>query len=173
MLVKQIPNQYNMKLLKYTACMFVAATLFTLPFASFAADEKTADNPTLAQPVKSVLDHYLKIQAALAQDSIKGVDENASAIAKSVRGDEKKLLSSDVATQAEKLAKAADLTAARDAFQPLSNLLIKYLADNKAGVGTYHEVFCPMVNASWLQTETDIKNPYLGNAMLSCGEFKN
>ncbi len=95
------------------------------------------------------------------------------AIAKAVRSDDKKMLSTDVATQAETLAKATDLEAARAAFKPLSNSLIKYLADNKAGVGTYHEAYCPMAQASWLQTEKDIKNPYMGNAMSSCGQFRN
>lgn len=162
-----------MKLLKHTARLFVAATLVALPFASFAADEKTADNSALKQPVKSVFDSYLKIQAELANDSIKGVAENASAIAKAVRGDEKKLLSSDVATRAETLAKATDLEAAREAFKPLSDSLIKYLADNKGGAGAYYEAFCPMANASWLQTNNVINNPYLGSSMSSCGEFKN
>ena len=79
----------------------------------------------------------------------------------------------DVAKQAEALAKAKDLKAAREADKPLSASLIKYLADNKAGKGTYHEAYCPMVKASWLQTGKDIKNPYMGKDMLSCGEFKN
>jgi iron complex transport system permease protein len=51
--------------------------------------------------------------------------------------------------------------------------LIKYLADNKAGKGTYHEAYCPMVKASWLQTEKNITNPYMGKAMLTCGVLKN
>ena len=162
-----------MKLFKPATCLLVAAVLGTLPFASFAADEKMMDNSALMQPVKSVLDHYLMIQAALAKDSIKGVDENASAIAKAVRGDDMKMLSPDVAAQAETLAKATDLETARAAFKPLSNSLIKYLTDHKAGAGAYHEAFCPMAGASWLQTEKNIKNPYMGNAMSSCGEFKN
>jgi hypothetical protein len=162
-----------MKLFKLTTRLFLAAALVALPFASFADDEKVADNSALTQPVKSVLGHYLMIQAALASDSLKGVDENASAIAKAVRGDDAKRLSPDVATQAETLAKATDLETARAAFKPLSNSLIKYLADNKAGVGTYHEAFCPMAQASWLQTEKDIKNPYMGNAMSGCGQFRN
>lgn len=161
-----------MKLLKHTVRLLVAATLIAAPLAGFAED-KMKEEPALMQPVKSVYDSYLKIQAELAKDSIKGVDENANAIAKAVRGDEMKMLPADVATQAEALAKAKDLKTAREAFKPLSKSLIKYLADNKAGKGTYHEAYCPMVKASWLQTEKEIKNPYMGNEMLSCGEFKN
>src|SRR5882724_12439529 len=150
-----------MKLFKHTIGLFLITALVALPFVGFAADEKMTDNSALMQPVKSVLDHYLLIQAALAKDSIKGVDENASAITKAVKGDDMKMLSPDVATQAETLAKAKDLKAARAAFKPLSASLVKYLADNKAGKGTYHEVHCPMAKASWLQEGTDIKNPYM------------
>jgi membrane fusion protein, copper/silver efflux system len=132
-----------------------------------------ADQPVLMEPVKSVLDHYLMIQTELAKDSLKGVDEHADAIAKAVRGDQMKMLSPEVAKQAETLAKAKDLKAAREAFKPLSASLIKYLADNKAGKGVYREGYCPMVKASWLQKETDIKNPYMGKAMLACGQLKN
>ena len=84
-----------------------------------------------------------------------------------------KMLFPDVAKQADALAQAKDLKAARAAFKPLSASLVKYLADNKAGVGTYHEAYCPMVKASWLQTGKAIKNPYMGKQMLSCGELKN
>jgi len=156
-----------MKMFKHTTRLFISA-LIALPLAGFAAEEKA-----LMQPVKSVLDHYLMIQTELAKDSIKGVDEHATAIAKAVRGDEMKMLSPDITKQTETLAKAKDLKAAREAFKPLSASLVKYLADNKAGKGTYHEAYCPMVKASWLQKETEVRNPYMGKEMLTCGTLKN
>lgn len=125
------------------------------------------------EPVKSVYDHYLKIQSELANDSLKGVGEHASAIAKAAKADDMKMLPADVATQAEKVGQAKNLKAAREAFKPLSASLIKYLADNKVPKGTYREASCPMVKASWLQTDKAIKNPYMGKEMLACGEFKN
>ncbi|MEO8426266.1 MAG: DUF3347 domain-containing protein [Verrucomicrobiota bacterium] len=132
-----------------------------------------ADNAALMEPVKSVLDHYLTIQTELAKDSMKGLDEHANAIAKLIKGDDMKMLPPEVAKQAEALAKSKDLKWAREAFKPLSTSLIKYLGDNKAGKGTYHEAYCPMVKASWLQTEKNITNPYMGKAMLTCGVLKN
>jgi hypothetical protein len=125
------------------------------------------------EPVKSVYDHYLKVQTALAGDSLKGVDENASAIAKAVRTDDMKMLPAEVAQEADKLVKSKDLKAAREAFKPLSDSLVKYLADNKVPKGTYHQAYCPMVKASWLQTDKSIKNPYMGKSMLTCGEFQD
>jgi Cu(I)/Ag(I) efflux system membrane fusion protein len=148
-----------------TTVMVAAAFLFHTP--------AHADDSALKEPVKSVLNHYLTIQSNLAGDSIQGLGEHAAAISKAVAGDTAKLLPPDVAKQADTLAKARDLKAARDAFKPLSASLIKYLADNKAGKGAYHEVYCPMAEASWLQTGKDIRNPYYGKDMLDCGEIKN
>src|SRR5437016_12559031 len=156
-----------MKLFAKTNCLLIGAALMALPAAS------SAEEAALMEPVKSVYDHYIAIQTDLAKDSVKGLDENANAIAKAVKGDQMKMLSPDVAKQAEALAKAKDLKGARAAFKPLSASLIKYLADNKAGKGTYHEAYCPMVKASWLQTGKDIRNPYMGKEMLTCGELKN
>src|SRR5260221_8543697 len=155
--------------MKLTSIIPVVAAVGLL----FNTAARAADDPALMEPVKSVLDYYLKIQTELAKDSIKGVDEHATAISKAVKGDDMKMLSPDVAKQADALAQAKDIKAARAAFKPLSASLVKYLADNKAGGGTYHEAYCPMVKASWLQTGKAIKNPYMGKEMLSCGELKN
>ena|SRR5690242_11122649 len=160
-----------MKLIKDTLLTFAALALLVAPLAAYSADDKKMD--PLMEPVKSVLDNYLAIQKELTKDSIKGVDEHATAIAKAVKGDDMKMLPAEVAAQAEALAKAKDLKAAREAFKPLSASLVKYLADNKAGKGTYHEAYCPMANANWLQTEKQIRNPYYGKSMLDCGELKN
>src|SRR4051812_26420500 len=57
-----------------------------------------ADNPALMEPVKSVFDNYLKIQTALAKDSLEGVPEKATAMAKAIKGDEMKMLTPKIAT---------------------------------------------------------------------------
>jgi hypothetical protein len=153
-----------MKLMK-TILLAAVAGLF------WSVGAHAADNSALTAPVKSVYDHYLKIQSALAGDSLAGVAENANAIAKAVQGDAK-MLPADIDTQAEALAKAKDLKAARAAFKPLSDALIKYLADHKAK-DAYVEVYCPMANASWLQADKNVNNPYMGKSMAECGEIQN
>src|SRR6266850_2374444 len=100
--------------MKLTSIIPVVAAVGLL----FNTAARAADDSALMEPVKSVLDHYLMIQTELAKDSIKGVDEHARAIAKAVNGDEMKMLSPDVAKQAEALAKAKELKTAREAFKP-------------------------------------------------------
>ena len=116
-------------------------------------------NRTLQEPVKSVIDHYLKIQGALADDSTNGISSNAVAIAKTVKADQAKVLDSKVADAADAVARAKDLATVRENFKDLSQSLIKYLADKKVKTGELDEVFCPMANAYWLQTNATIANP--------------
>lgn len=118
-----------------------------------------------AQPsppaTRSVFDNYLKIQAALAQDSLKNAPASALALAEAVRGDQTKSFPAAIAEQAESLSKAKNLTPARKAFKPLSDSLIDYLKASRVQ-GTYYELYCPIAKASWLQTNAVAKNPYLG-----------
>lgn len=107
-----------MKLLTQAARLQLALVLLAAPMAAFSADEKKMEEPALMEPVKGVLDHYLLIQRELAKDSMKGVDENATAISKAVGGDEMKMLPADVAKQADALARAKDIKAAREALSP-------------------------------------------------------
>lgn len=134
---------------------------------------RTEPAPALPKPVQAVFDSYIKIQTTLAQDSLKGVSANATAIAKAVQGDAATALPADVAKQAETLAKVSDIKAAREAFKPLSDSLIKYLAVNKAHAGHYTKVFCSMANARWIQTGTAVSNPYFGKSMLRCGKIES
>ena len=151
--------------LKLYATLVMAVVAFLTP--------ARAGSSALMEPVKSVLDHYLAIQTNLASDTIKGVNDHATAISKAVAGDTMKMLPPEVAKQADTLAQAKDLKAAREAFKPLSASLIKYFAANKSAKAAYQEVYCPMAEASWLQIGKDIKNPYYGKEMLDCGELKN
>lgn len=134
---------------------------------------RAGDNSALTPSVNSVYGNYLKIQAELFKDSIKGVSENARTISESVNSDDKKALPSEVAKEADELAKATNLSSAREAFKPLSRSLIKYLADNKVHSDSFTEIYCSMADASWLQTESEVHNPYLGKSMPNCGEVKH
>lgn len=122
-------------------------------------------------PARSVLENYEGIQKALAADSMTGISESARTIARAIRTDAGKSLPLTVAEDAEKLAEAKDLKAARRAFKPLSASLIAWLAQDQVGSSGYEAAYCPMANANWRQKGEQITNPYLGKKMLNCGEF--
>jgi Cu(I)/Ag(I) efflux system membrane fusion protein len=140
--------------------------------AAATAPQASAPGPLFMQPVQSVFDNYIKVRGALARDSVEGVASAGTAMVKAVQADSMKMLPPKVAQQSEALAKAKDLEAARDAFKSLSESLISYVSDQKVAAGTYHVVYCPMAKASWLQTESTVINPYMGKAMIHCGQIK-
>ena len=126
---------------------------------------------TLAVPLQTTLDKYIVIQTALAADSLDGVAGAAKDIAATAKASDG-VVPEVVASQAGILAKAANIKAAREAFKPLSASLIAALPAQKSISGRYYEAFCPMANASWIQTGKQIANPYFGASMSGCGESR-
>jgi len=124
-----------------------------------------------AELPKTLVDPYLQVQAALASDKFEPVATNAQAIgaAAATLGPDAELL----ASAAKKLEAAKDIAAARTAFGEVSTALVAYAEKTKSELGAELRVaYCPMVNRPWLQKDKEIKNPYYGAAMISCGSFK-
>ncbi|ESU27008.1 hypothetical protein FLJC2902T_23490 [Flavobacterium limnosediminis JC2902] len=69
-------------------------------------------------------------------------------------------------------AKSDSLDEIRTGFGKISGSMIA-LADQKVfGSDTLYVLFCPMKKTSWLDDTKDVKNPYYGKAMLTCGSVK-
>jgi Protein of unknown function (DUF3347) len=121
---------------------------------------------------KPLIDAYLQVQTDLASDKMDNVPAQASAIqtAASPLGKDAEAL----AAAAKKLEGAKDIAAARTAFGEVSEALIAYAEKTKSNLGPEIRVaYCPMVNKPWLQKDQEIKNPYYGKSMLSCGSFRS
>ena len=121
--------------------------------------------------MKAIVGSYLDIQRQLVADKIDGVKAPAKSIAAQAArmGDAGR----DMATAAAALEQAGDLTAAREAFGPLSEAVIAAArAEGWKDVGDVKVAYCPMVKHSWLQKEDQIRNPYYGASMSTCGEFR-
>ena len=132
-----------------------------------------AKHAILSEPAQSVFDGYVKIQTGLAQDSFDAVKDNAANLVKALQADSAKALPAKLSEHATALANAKDLASAREAFKPFSQSLIDFLKTQNLPAGSYYEVYCPMADASWVQTEKTVANPYFGKAMLHCGQIKS
>ena len=78
-----------------------------------------------------------------------------------------------VKADAEKIKQTADLATQRESFYQLSAkifTLVKQFGGNKQEL---HQQYCPMAfndqGAYWLSDKTEIRNPYFGDEMLTCG----
>ncbi len=69
-----------------------------------------------------------------------------------------------------------DLASQRKAFKLFGDALYKSLKTFGSGGITIYYDYCPMANgntgAYWLSDAKEIRNPYFGNEMLSCGKVK-
>ena len=126
------------------------ALLVTLPL--FA-------NPNLFTKYEAVRQGFLKL-------SIKEVQASATAFAAEAR----KAKQTDLAKEADAVAKSADLDKARVEFAKLSESMIKLQAKTEGKrPAVYH---CPMIRKQWLQPKGTVGNPY-DTAMALCGALKS
>lgn len=140
--------------------MVLAFALSMFTQGLFAADLPTA-----------LVDPYLQVQVALAGDQLTGIASYAQSMATAATAlgkDAEKIVAG-----AKKLGLAKDIAAARTAFGEVSQALSDYAEKTKSGFGAgVRLAYCPMADKPWLQRDKEIKNPYYGAAMLTCGSFK-
>jgi hypothetical protein len=149
------------------ALVFVAATV-----GACAPAPQTQNTPAAGGEMpRTIVDPYLKIQSALADDSIDGVRANAGNIATAATALGAPAMKIDMA--AVQLASAADLPAAREKFGTLSEAIDAYMTGLKlAPPEGVRVAVCPMVQKPWMQEGAAIANPYYGKDMPTCGSFR-
>ena len=124
-----------------------------------------------AEMSRAVVDPYLKIQAALSDDTMDGVKASAGDVATAAAALGAPAMKID--TTALQLASAIEIEDAREKFGTLSEAIDSYMTGLKLKAPEGVKVaFCPMVQKPWLQTAAAIDNPYYGKSMISCGNFR-
>ena len=128
--------------------------------------------PALAADLPPVLvDAYLRAQTALVADSIKELPDAAKA--NETGAAPLGAAAQPVVDGARKMAAAKDIAAARTAFGEMSDALVGYAEKSGSALPDgLHVAYCPMANKPWVQKGTDIKNPYYGASMSTCGVIK-
>ncbi|WP_242529318.1 DUF3347 domain-containing protein [Methylacidimicrobium sp. B4] len=124
----------------------------------------------LPPDLDAVMPPYLAMGKALAEDSLKGIPSQATAMKGLVERAGSGFFPKELPQDLDRLAKAGDLDAARLAYKDVSDRLITLFREHKVQTGRYFVCTCPMAQASWIQADKEIKNPYYGSAMLLCGD---
>ncbi|MBX9767425.1 MAG: hypothetical protein K2X47_09155 [Bdellovibrionales bacterium] len=148
-----------MKLFAALLTVFVSLTLSLVS----QAEKAPSGNIEKRDEVSEVLLYYIKIQEKLASDSIGGIKSEAIAIQQAA-----KKLNPEISRTSEKLAGAKNIQEAREIFKELSGSVVPLV--NGSRTTEFEVVSCSMAKAKWVQRKGDIKNPYYGKSMLSCGD---
>jgi membrane fusion protein, copper/silver efflux system len=143
----------------------------------------------VGEPVKNelrkVLNKYLELKDALVSDNSALAGEKSKALEKSLNNlnlnslnqEEKKIWDSfqkEMAAAVKRISGADNIEAQREYFIELSTTTIGLVKTFQlTGDGLYVQR-CPMANsdrgANWLSRTNEIRNPYFGSSMLTCGE---
>lgn len=137
-----------------------------------------------ATSIKSIADHYLHIKNALANDDSKEATSGAKAMAAVVGKLDKSLLTAEQKAAYDKdegklkehaaaiAANADKIKDQRAHFVMLSETMYDFVKSFGAGRPVYHD-HCPMARdnqgAMWLSETEEVKNPYFGAEMPTCG----
>ncbi|HKT79448.1 MAG TPA: DUF3347 domain-containing protein [Vicinamibacterales bacterium] len=152
-----------------TAVWFLAISLW---IAACSPAPAGGESPAEGSPMPAdVVTPYLKVADALANDSIDGVKANAGDLATAASRLGAPAMKID--TAAVQLASATEIADARTKFGALSEAVVTYVDGLKLKLPDDVKVaICPMNQKPWLQEGSDIRNPYFGSSMLTCGNFR-
>lgn len=143
--------------------------------------EVSEEEKSVLQPLFS---NYLELKDALVNDDFQKAKSEGKELQQAIDQVQVAALSDEVKavlkinipklqSVTDRLVNAASIDAARKEFISLSNTMID-LAQSTKPMDEMYIQHCPMANsnqgADWLSLSTEVKNPYYGASMLSCGE---
>jgi len=133
--------------------------------------------------MKSMLQNYLGIKNALIDGNSEKAAASSAAMFEAMKGFDKSLLTaeqkktyddieSDLKDHAEHISKSK-LDHQREHFAMMSKDMYDMVKAFGAGMTLYHD-HCPMFKdgSMWLSESKDIRNPYYGEKMMTCGSVE-
>lgn len=124
-----------------------------------------------AQNTSNLLNKYISVKNALVNSDAKEANTTISTFYEAIKSEENFTQKNDLLKATDKLSKAGNnLEKQRAAFNDVSTVLWKVVkSSDKVNQPVYYQ-YCPMKKAYWLSKEKEIKNPYYGSSMLTCGK---
>ena len=149
------------------------------------AAKKVSVSQKAKDALKPLFTEYLSMKDALTNDNLENAKKAGSNILKTVDGLNMALftgeshnvwmgLSSDLKNTLQHVQHFKTLEEIRKAFQQVSNTIIGLETSFNPNDEALYVMHCPMANnnkgADWVSTSKEVKNPYYGQSMPTCGE---
>ena len=149
--------------------IFILGLLITL-FAGAGIAQDSTQQKRLSQ----LLPDYYGLKDALVSGDPTIASQKAEDFVKTLNGIDHEFIAEDNANallkDAGAISETKDLKSQREYFSKLSdNMFILAKAVNLSSAAIYQQ-YCPMKKTYWLSPDKQIRNPYYGNAMLTCGK---
>ena len=155
-------------------------------------EKKADEHASQAMPIEikkkidqmqSVFNSYFEVKDALVSTNASAASEKGANFVSSLKAVKMNELAMDVhmvwmkvmkelESDAQKIANSKKIEDKRNALIPITKNIYALMKVAKTDTPTYYQ-FCPMANggkgANWLSKENEVKNPYYGSLMMSCG----
>jgi len=130
-------------------------------------------NPGTSSQTGQILSAYYQLKDNLVKGDPATAAASAEYLIIAVKGSDTTTIDGNTQSillkDAIAISQTKDLKLQREKFAILSNNMIELAKRVKFTPEPVYRQYCPMKKASWLSHEKVIKNPYYGNAMLTCG----
>lgn len=150
-----------------------------------AAVTYTGIDAHISASMKMIVDHYLHIKNALTNDNGSEAASGADAMGKAISLVDASFLTAEQKETFDKIKddlkehaghigkNGNDISQQREHFSMMSEDMLQLVSAFGGGRPLYHD-HCPMYQdgkgALWLSESKEIKNPYFGAKMISCGK---
>ena len=132
-----------------------------------------AQDSTQQRQLSQLLTQYYEIKDALVAGNGNNASAKAQEFIKIANSIDYKLISEGninaLLKDATPVSESKDVKVQREHFANLSNNMATLAKAVKLTADPVYKQYCPMKKTYWLSNEKAIKNPYYGNAMLTCG----
>lgn len=124
-----------------------------------------------AQNTNDLFNNYINVKNALVNSDRKTASQAIETFYQSLKSAQNFAQKDELLRAAEKLNKTNNLEKQRASFNDVSTQMWKLVKGSDKVSQTVYYQYCPMKKAYWLSKEKDIKNPYYGSSMLTCGKI--
>jgi len=136
--------------------------------------EATKVDRNTQQQFSQLLSTYLNIKNALVTGDVNSAASNADQFLRTANTIDFKVISEGnlhiLSKDAGNISATEDLQKQREHFATLSTNMASVSKAFKLTDKSIYLQYCPMKKALWLSLEKQIRNPYYGSSMLTCGE---
>lgn len=143
--------------------------------ATVNAQRGIAQDSTEQRQLSQLLTQYYQVKDALVAGEGTTASTRAQEFIKTANSIDYKLISEGninaLLKDATPLSETKDINKQRQHFANLSNNMAILAKAVKLTADPIYKQYCPMKKTNWLSNEKEIKNPYYGNAMLTCGNI--
>ncbi|QNR24221.1 efflux RND transporter periplasmic adaptor subunit [Croceimicrobium hydrocarbonivorans] len=150
------------------------------------SQEKIQVDKSSNQAIQGLMEGYFKLKDALVADDFNAAEKSIETLSKRLRatkmsyfkGDAHQLWMQESAAMnkgLQSMANSQDLDEMREHFIRVSEAAVQLATRFPPLQSSWYIQHCPMANsnkgADWLSKSEEIRNPYFGSAMLTCGEI--